>query len=222
MDIICKQCQSKFKIQDEKIPPDKTVVLTCPKCKNKISVTGPPHKPPRAPADHEPENQTLDRYEDDFEEAYDEPFDFVEEEGATALICEMDPDVRKTCKESLVSLEYHVTEANNLRDALTKMRFHTYDLVVVNETFGVESAIENSILVYLQRLPMSVRRNIFVALLSDALRTMDNMMAYNRSVNLIINTKSMDDFYTILKRSMAENELFFKIFKETLKEEGRF
>jgi len=38
MEVICKQCQSKFKIPDEKIPKGKIFSLTCPKCKNKISI----------------------------------------------------------------------------------------------------------------------------------------------------------------------------------------
>ena len=45
MEIICNQCQSKFRIQDEKIPPDKTVTLGCPKCKNKILVSAPKKEP---------------------------------------------------------------------------------------------------------------------------------------------------------------------------------
>ena len=38
MDIICENCQSRFKIPDEKIPRGKTATLPCPKCKKTISI----------------------------------------------------------------------------------------------------------------------------------------------------------------------------------------
>ena len=38
MQVVCEQCQSKFKIPDEKIPKGKVFSLSCPKCNNKISV----------------------------------------------------------------------------------------------------------------------------------------------------------------------------------------
>ena len=221
MEIVCDQCQSKFRIQDEKIPPGKTATLGCPKCKNKISVSAPKKEPESPESDFVEEGLENDSEESSFDDFDDDSFEFVEEEGDTTLLCEADPELRTAIKDGLVSLEYYVTETDNVRDALTKLRFHNYDLVIVNEKFGAESPSDNSILIYLQRLPMSIRRNIFVALISDHLRTKDNMAAFNKSVNLIINKKNIADLSLILKRAIAENDLYFKILRETLKDEGR-
>ena len=234
MEIICQSCQSKFRIADEKVPSDRTVNLNCPKCGNKIVVSPRQETAPDPSFDFEEETPAKgpdaekgssmvadDTMSSDMDDDLDASFDFVEEEGEMALVCERDPDLKKMMKDALVALEYHVTEADNIRDALTKMRYHTYDFIMVNEKFGSETPTENSVLIYLQRLPMSIRRNIFVTLVSDTLRTMDRMMAFNRSVNLVVNKKNIPEVHTILKRSILENELFFKIFKETLKEEGR-
>ena len=222
MEIICDECQSKFRIQDEKIPPDKTVTLACPKCKNKISVSAPKKEAESPQSDFVEEDAVENESEDSsFDPFDDDSFEFVEEEGETALVCEEDADLRTALKDGLVSLEYYATETDNLRDALKKLRYHTYDMVIVNEKFGGENTTDNSVLIYLQRLPMGIRRNIFVALISDNLRTKDDMAAFNKSVNLIINKKNLSDFSMILKRAVTENDLFFKIFRETLKDEGR-
>jgi hypothetical protein len=50
---------------------------------------------------------------------------------------------------------------------------------------------------------------------------MDNMMALNKSVNLIINIKNIEDIGKILSRGITDNEFFYRIFKGTLKEVGR-
>jgi hypothetical protein len=68
---------------------------------------------------------------------------------------------------------------------------------------------------------MLTRRNMFVAMISDRYRTMDNMMALNKSVNLIINVKNTEDIGKILSRGITDNEYFYRVYKESLKETGK-
>ncbi len=214
MDITCDKCQSKFKIADEKIPKGKTVTLRCPKCETRISVSSPL-------TDAAAQTSRIENVDNSTDEPMESAFDFTEEEGKTALVCENDPQIREKIVNALKLMEYHVVEASNARDALTKMRFHVFDLVAINETFDMSNIDSNSILIYLSRQNMSVRRNIFVALLSNQYRTMDKMMAFNKSVNVIINLDNIDDVDRILSRSIAENEIFYRVFKEALKKSGR-
>jgi predicted Zn finger-like uncharacterized protein len=217
MEITCDSCQSKFKIADDKIPVGKTASFPCPKCKNKITI-----KPAEEP---QPANEPADAVEDidfgfeeedtDFElESSESVFDFTEEEGKIALVCESDAVVKEKLLRSLDLLEYHVIEAKDNRDALRKMRYKVYDVVVVDEYFGTKNPDTNGVLIYVQRLTMDVRRKMFVALISDRFRTMDYMMAFNKSVNLIINKKNTDDIEKILSRNITEYEISYRIFKE--------
>ena len=216
MDIICDQCQSKFRIPDEKVPAGMKASFPCPKCKNKISV-GP--RPTPAPVEKPTAGGApqFDEMDTDAYDASDKPFDFVEEEGKTALICEVDPGVRKIIAEALHLMEYHITEAKDARDALKRMRYHVYDLVLVNERFDTANPDTNGILIYLERLNMSTRRSIFVAMFSDRFRTMDNMMAFQKSVNLIVNMQNMADIAKILRRGITDSEYFYRVYKESLK-----
>lgn len=211
MDIICHNCHSKFKIADDKIPAGRTAAFACPKCKSKISLG--PGKSSAKGAGGAANDESYD--------ASDKPFDFIEEEGLTALVCEQNPLVRKTISDALQLMEYQITVAESARDALKRMRYHVYDLIVVNESFDTNNPEANGVIIYLERLSMATRRNMFVALVSDRYRTMDNMMALNKSVNLIINVKNVEDIGKILSRGITDNEYFYRVFKETLKELGR-
>ena len=214
MEIICSNCSSKFRIADEKIPVGRVTNIPCPKCKVRIAVT-PPKKSAGGPAGFE-ESGDAGTYD-----ASDKPFDFIEEEGLTALLCEQSPMARSTIQNALNLMDYQITIAESARDALKRMRYHVYDLIVINESFDTKNPDANGVLIYLERLGMSVRRNIFVAMISSRYRTMDNMMAFNASVNLIVNIKNIEDIGKILSRSITDTELFYRVYKETLKETGR-
>jgi len=214
MDIVCSNCSSKFRIPEEKIPVGRVTNLPCPKCKVQITID-PAKKTGRSVPVREQSN------ENDSYDATDKPFDFIEEEGLTALLCEQNPLASKTIQNALNLMDYQITFPENARDALKRMRYHVYDLIVVNENFDTKNPDSNGVLIYLERLSMSVRRNIFVAMISSRYRTMDNMMAFHASVNLIINIKNIDDIGKILSRGITDTEMFYSVFKESLKEAGR-
>jgi predicted Zn finger-like uncharacterized protein len=226
MDITCEKCKSKFRVPDEKIPAGLNSI-TCPRCKEKIVLnagqkTGELNPKEEPAGDSKREDLSFDEAEgSDSYDASEKPFDFIEEEGKTALICEYDTERRKQITEALNLMEYNTNVADNSRDVLKKMRYHVYDLIILNEKFDASGNELNPIMMAIDRLPISTRRNIFVALISDRFRTMDNMTAFQKSVNLIINTKNMSDFGKILNRGITDHEYFYRVFKETLKKLGR-
>ncbi len=154
-------------------------------------------------------------------DAADRPFDFVEDGAQTAIVCEDDTTARDKISAALQDLGYRITEAASAREALKKMRFHVYDVVVLNETFAEETAGAGEILEHLQGLPMAVRRRMFVALISGKFRTMDNMAAFNRSVNLVINPLNLNDVAAVIRLGAADNDGFYRVFRELLKKTGR-
>lgn len=229
MDVACDKCPAKFKIPDEKIPKGQVFAVTCPKCRNKISIDArtdappPPKETPATAAEPKPakEKTLFDEVDSGAYDAEEKPFDFLEEGAETALLCEPDQTVRSKIRKALDNLGYHTTEPDAAREVLKQMRFHVFDMVVINELFDTSNPDLNNVLRYLDQLPMSTRRNIFVSLVTDRFRTNDNMAAFNKSVNLVINPKNIDDFEKILKRAIADNTAFYRVFKETLVKFGR-
>lgn len=224
MDIICNECQSKFRIPDHKIPESKAAFLQCPKCNNKIIFNTEPdidhtsYDVTDTGIDNNSQTKESIPYSDDTEGG---SFDFIEEEGKTALVCEQDPAIRKKITTTLDLMEYNITVIETAREALIQLRNRTVDLVLINENFDTDSPDKNGILSYLERLEMPIRRNIFVTLLSNRFQTLDNMIAFNKSVNLIINLNQINDIIKILPKAITENEMFFEIYNDTLKEMRR-
>lgn len=227
MEITCDNCQSKFKIPDNKIPPGKTASFLCRKCKHKITVSS-SQVPDSSGFDLTGESTSVsgfDSAEDEFADVYESdetPFDFAEEEGLTALICVSDEKLtQKKIKPVLEFMEYHVSEVDSTRNAIKKMRYHSYDLIVVDEEFDTKHPDANGILIYLSRLNSDIRRNIYAILLTQRFRTMDFMRTLNKSVNLIVNIKDIEEFDKILGRGKSDSDMFYRVFKESLKNTGR-
>jgi CheY-like chemotaxis protein len=166
------------------------------------------------------DDKTLSKEESYEYDASDRPFDFVEVGIGTALVCESDPAAREKISKVLKEMGYQIKEPATLKDAFKNMRFHIYDVVILNENFDTENTDSNIVLNFLANLNAGTRRQIFVALLSKRFRTMDNMAAFNKSVNVVVNMKNIDDIGIILRRSFNDNTAFYQVFKETLKKKG--
>ncbi|MBU4287344.1 MAG: zinc-ribbon domain-containing protein [Proteobacteria bacterium] len=220
MNIVCEQCQGKFKIPDEKLPKGQIFSLTCPNCKNKISIDMRSKTDSSKPKTGT-EKTIFDEVVSGAYDASEKPFDFVEEGVETALLCETDPAILPKIKTALKNMEYHTTEAPSVLDALKQMRFHVFDVVVLNEKFDTHNPDENNVLKYLKQLSMDIRRNIFVALITDRFRTMDNMAAFHESVNMVVNLKNINEIEKILKSGIADNAVFYRVLKEALTKIGR-
>ena len=210
MEVVCESCQARFNVPDDKIPAGKSIRAACPKCKSKITISA--KEKAAAPSGEEGKGGGAERYD-----AADKPFDFIEEDALTALICEPDPANREKVSSVLELMEYHLTTVGSTREALKKMRYHNYNVVVVNEMFDTSSADSNGVLLFLERLPMTTRRAVFVCLISSRYRTMDHMLALNKSVNMIVNIKNINDFAKILSTAITENDIFYRTYRETAK-----
>ncbi len=208
MEVVCESCQARFNVPDDKIPAGKSIRAACPKCKSKITI---------AAQETDLSEDAGDKAGAERYDAADKPFDFVEEDALTALICEPDPAMREKVSSVLELMEYHLTTVSSTREALKKMRYHSYNVVVVNESFDTKNPETNGVLLFLERLAMASRRAIFVCLITTRYRTMDHMMALNKSVNMIINAKNINDFGKILSAAITENDIFYRAYKDTAK-----
>jgi len=229
MNMVCEKCQSKFQIPSQKVPKGQAFSVICPKCSNKVSVDPRADIPlsakekaaPSAKPKPIPNKTIIEEVDSSAYDASEKPFDFVEQGVETALLCEPDPAIRSKIITALYNMGYHTTAPQTYKDTLKQMRFHVFDMVVLNESFGTRDPDMNSVLKYLDRLNMSIRRNIFLALITTRFRTMDNMAAFNKSVNLIINLKNINEIEKILRRGLADNKAFYSVFKESLIKTGR-
>jgi predicted Zn finger-like uncharacterized protein len=242
MEILCDACHAKLTIPDEKLPQGQRVGVKCPRCGNKLIIDVPPaHSEKGAP----PEEQETHGSGDSGQKSatppemasYDPPpsedvpgLDDQEADRALASYGEgeslaliMIPGAYPSddLKEVLNKLGYNAIQAGNTREAIAKMRLQHFDLIVLSDLFDDIPLNGSPVMQYLNHLSMSVRRRTFLLLMSDAFRTMDHMMAFALSANLVANWKDLDRLSSILGRALSDNERFYKVFMDALKETGR-
>jgi len=132
-----------------------------------------------------------------------------------------DDDFAEKVKTAVEGLGYKYIHASNTRDALAKLRFHRFNLIFIAEGFDGQELENSPIRNYLNSLSMSSRRRIFLALMGDRLKSMDDMTAYTMSANSVINTKDIDKLPSIFKQGISDHDKFYKVFMDTLVEVGK-
>ena len=239
MEIICEECKAKLNIPDEKLPEGQQVSVRCPRCRKKLILDTTKARPgvsdaavvesaeSGSPGDipglvieegvELPQTEGTSGY--DVEE--DSALISYEEGVKLALVMNNDEHQTKKIKEALEGLGYRYVPGNNTQEAVGRMRFHRFDLVILSDYFDNVPLEESHILNYLNHLSMFVRRKIFVVLIGEGLRTMDNMAAFAMSANLVVSLNDLDKLSIILKRAVSDNEKFYKVFFDTLKEVGK-
>ena len=236
MEIKCPACDSGYRIPIEKLPPDKeAIAFPCPNCSHPLSVqlkegaapqeeiNQPLPKPPSAEngidgstavdaleaSDHTETEGPSVSYD-----ASEKPVEFLDEVEQTALICDSSSDNRELILQAIEAGGFHYSEADSTLAALKQMRYHQFDLVVLNENFDAEDPEKNPVRIYLSRLPMATRRHIFVVLINRRFRTMDNMAAFNLSVNQVVHEKNLDQLEKIITSGLIEHKAFYKSYQQ--------
>lgn len=238
MEVICEHCEARLNLPEEKIPTDKVIHLTCPKCKKKFNLDPRGKAPLQAHSlrgGQEGEKDDLfGRFVEDKpastgeDEGYsykdyarDGELDFLEEGTKLALVLENNEEFLEKIHGALQTLGYKCVSAPDTREATGKMRYFHFDLVILSDGFDGQQLERSPVLNYLNRMSMPVRRRMFVALLADRFRTMDNMISFALSANVTINKKDLDRLISILKKATSENEKFYKPFIDELKDLGK-
>jgi predicted Zn finger-like uncharacterized protein len=220
MDVTCKSCGTTLKIPDEKLPPNQAVSVTCPKCKGKIRIE---------PSDRRlvSANRKLVSAKEEFEEVgieYEDdtsPLEFFGEGTRLALVLDRDEANVTEITPALEELSYKPILPTSIGEAMGKLRLYHFDLILLSDGFDGQNLERSPITNYLNHLSMSVRRKTFLVLLSKEFKTMDNMRAFGESANLVVNPDDLSSLPLILKKAISDNEKFYKVFMDTIKEAGK-
>mgnify|MGYP001326002449 CR=1 FL=1 len=214
MQVTCNACQRSMKIPDEKLPKDHAFSITCPECKIKFKVDQ--HLKPK-----EKEETVVTRSmvvnPQEFED--DEDLVIYDENDQIALV--LDDNNKDVWTKALEEKNFKIQYARSPEYAVHKMKFTHFHFVALNENFGNVALDESPIYQKMIEMPMVTRRNIFFALVGANFKSLNNMQAYQKSANVVINEKDLEKLRDILKKSISENEIFYKVYKETLNAMGK-
>lgn len=225
MEIVCTNCQTRFKIPDEKIPKGRKVALQCPKCKERIqinageegvqSIQAAPSSPPS------PVANVYQEHESPTYNAADKPFGILDKNAKTAMICVSYEHGNEVAVKVLNSMQYHILNVDNVQTALKSMIYHQFNVIIIDEDFDINRQGFSHVSEYLNALDMMARRQIVALMISKQLHTMDNMAALHSSFNQILNYKHVNSMESILQRTIAEHEQFYTVYNESLRKIGK-
>ena len=239
MEITCQACSTKLAIPDEKVPQNAVFKVTCPKCQEKIQVStkaegaeappaeaaSAPAAPPPAPS---PSVQDAAAPEPSMDQDFSEDMapaeataedDFVEDQKL-ALICFDQPKLQAVVKTALEGLGYTVHVPVKGEDAIQRIRQNKYEVVLLHEAYG--GSVENNLVLQtLQPMAMPLRRHMCVGLVGKSFRTLDNMMAFVKSVSFVVAERELAKIKAITRQAAAANDQFYRIFREALRDAGK-
>lgn len=247
MTITCPSCASRFALPSEKIP--KTAFrVACGKCKHQFMVNpasapqGPPSfhgaglspvapvaaaaEPGEAPPG--PGDGPLpaappspigplpgDR------EVHPAPVEEFQEGLRLSMVCDDRLDRQEGMSAALRELGYKPHVAPRPREALAWLYQHRYEVILIHEDFGGGPPAHNPLVVGLAALPMSQRRHFCVGLVGKNIRTMDNVTAFHHSVHFVVNERDLPRLKSIVRSAIAENDAFYRVFREVLRQVGK-
>ncbi len=231
MEVTCQACSTKLNIPDEKVPQNAVFKVTCPKCQNKIQVStkaegaeasspaaAPAEAAPPPSSEPPPPSETTFEEEDLGAMATTED-DFVEDQKL-ALVCFDQPKVQAGVKTALEGLGYTVHVPSKVEDAIQRLRQNKYELVLLHEAYG-GSAESNLVLQTIQPMAMPLRRHMCVGLVGKTFRTLDNMMAFVKSVSFVVAERELAKIKAITRQATSANDQFYRVFREALRDAGK-
>jgi hypothetical protein len=146
--------------------------------------------------------------------------DIFEPEDQTTLVCVDEAEVQRPIVDQLGELGYRIHTGLFAEDISLKLRAHTYNLVVIYETFAGSVVEGNPVLLETIRTPSTQRRNQFVVLVGPNMITNNEIQAFQFSVELVVSVSDLANFVPVLRRALARHMEFYRRFNECLRMAG--
>lgn len=213
MTVTCPTCKATLTIPDEKLPKDKAVSAACPHCKGKIVIDlTAPGSAPGAVGGAGPVSDAA---------AEEAPASYGEQRQPLALVCVDDPTEREQVMAGLRAQDYAPRAPTSAADALQRLRFMAYALLVLRDGYGSPGGDGNPVLDYLAEMSMAARRLMHVVFVSPAVRSHDTAAAFAKSVNLVLHVNDLPHLPEALKRSCEETDQTQRVLLESLRALGK-
>jgi zinc-ribbon domain len=223
MEIRCEECHALIQIPDERVPQSSAFRLSCPRCKHKILASTKIAEglaegkatltQPSCPS------EVLLLVNDGPDKDVHETMSSLQPGQSAALLCVNRGEVRDQLKVMLEGMDYVVNMPAAANNALQRLRFNQYHVIVLDDDF--EGKSPHSIAVFLAGLNMYIRRQMFIVLIGQRFKTADHLQAFMESANLIIHPDDLPQLATFLTQGMRDHERFYKVFTECLLEAGK-
>ncbi len=211
MKVYCPNCNKAILLKDEIFEKKERIKGRCPHCKKEIVLT----RPEKLQEDEIQSTKfsikdevTKEEYE--YEE-YEEEENDIEEgfEREKALIAIEDKSIRKLLCSIFEKMQILPVVATHKRNIREDIYYNMFSIIITTETYPLE---QETLLKFISSLKMNVRRELFVILVGDDLKTGDEIGAFAKSVNMLLNTHDVPELPSLLPKELRIFSNYYKAF----------
>lgn len=218
----CPQCAMSLTFDDTRLPTEPFNVL-CPRCRQSVTIMPPPKEEPKLPgltgplepiSSAEPEHPDSLRALADLllaglKQSQPQAPDTTKWTRRRVLLCQDDPAIRETLRNSLETSRYEIFSADLAPEAIEILHESRGEVIVLSPGFDADHQGGAAMMQYINTLTPQVRRRTYVVLVSPQLRTLDTYLAFANGVNLTVHPEDVAAFQSIFERSVRDfNELY--------------
>ena len=150
-------------------------------------------------------------------------FDILGPDDRPALLGISNPEILTATESLLIEMGFRVYAAAVHEEFFTRFDQVANEIVILEECFTCESASENSSLMTLQNMPMSLRRHSAVILIGDSFQSLNAMQAFQQSVNSVINPRDIALLLgQTIQKTVTEHQQFISTFREATQRVTKF
>ena len=139
-------------------------------------------------------------------------FEFLSADDKPALTAIQNDELRAKMDGVLQELGYVVHNVENHDKFPSQFAQASYEVMVIEDTFGGGSLEDNKTLESIQLMQMNLRRHCTFVLIGSAFETLSPMQGFRQSVHAVVNPAELDNIKPLMQKIIGDNEAFLRTF----------
>jgi predicted Zn finger-like uncharacterized protein len=205
---LCSRCSTRIQIDDAKVP-DRPFKVRCPKCQSVMTLPGrgaeapvpeapaPSPEPPPPPAEPPPPAPAAVARRERAEGSQNDAL--VALSGPSAALLQ----------QALVGLGFNVDVVDDVEEGARLIEQGVYEVAVTARTAS-EPGKPESLAQRMLRMPVDMRRRVFVILVGDEFRTADGTQAWAAQADLVVHPADAGRCQHLIRSTMAERKRLYQ------------
>lgn len=109
----------------------------------------------------------------------------------------------------------HPVPVDNEEEVFSFLQFEQPEFFILSEGLGLKGSQSISLLGYIQKMPASQRREIFVVWIGTNVKSGDMLSAFSYSVNLVLQPEHLTEVTKMIRKSWSQWKDLYQVFLQT-------
>ncbi len=213
MEIVCRNCNKRYQIDESKLPKNEKVYIKCAGCYQKIQID--PISPIKKPSP----SVSWDKHKTGPATGTEssKPLEYFEPGTKAALIYCEDVKARLEMEKTMGKMDFKVRVINNSEDARHHFRYNIFDAVLIYQKGPDPDDGLLEVMDYFNNLPPEIRRKVTVIYIHLAGNRFNFMEAFSKAVDITLSPMDLSNLQKLLPGLLDEKRTRYKIFSECLR-----